>query len=167
MSTPPMPVPDSRAGAPRKPVIRWLMQQRWRMTRALTLGGQVCTIDGDGRLLLIRHGYRPGWHFPGGGVEKGECVRDAALRELLEETGVAARETPVLHGIFNNAAAFPGDHIVLYVLRAFEQVRVPKPGFEIAEYGFFAVDALPATTTGGTRRRIAEIVGGAVPSQDW
>ncbi len=145
---------------PRKPLLRWLMQKRWRMTRALTLGGQVCVIDSQGRVLLIRHGYRPGWHFPGGGVEKGENVRDAALRELDEEAGIVARETPRLHGIFNNDAAFYGDHVVLYVLRAYEQVRVPRPGFEIAEQGFYAPDALPAATTGGTRRRIVEVFSG-------
>jgi 8-oxo-dGTP pyrophosphatase MutT (NUDIX family) len=151
----------------RKPMIRWLMQQRWRITRALTLGGQVCVIDSEGRFLLIRHGYRPGWHFPGGGVEKGENVRDAAVRELEEETGIAARGVPVLHGLFNNHAAFPGDHIALYVLRSYEQVRMPKPGFEIAEQGFFAADSLPEGTIGGTRRRIAELTRQLPPAQLW
>ena len=141
----------------RRSAVRWLLQKRWRLTRALTLGGQVCVVRADGHVLLVRHGYRPGWHFPGGGVETGETVLDAALRELREETGVVARGTPVLHGIFNNVAAFPGDHIVLYVVRDFEQPRVPTAGLEIAEQGFFAIDALPPATTQGTRRRIAEI----------
>jgi 8-oxo-dGTP pyrophosphatase MutT (NUDIX family) len=145
----------------------WLMQQRWRMTRGLTLGGQVCAINKDGRVLLVRHGYRAGWHFPGGGVEVGESVRDAALRELEEETGVVAREEPRLHGIFSNHAAFPGDHIALFVLKAFQQVRPPRLGFEIAEVGFYAIDALPAETTAGTRRRIAEIAHGTAPQQAW
>ena len=110
---------------------------------------------------------RPGWHFPGGGVEIGETIREAAVRELEEETGIAAREEPVLHGVFNNGSAFPGDHIVVYVVRAFEQVRTPKFGFEIAELGFFAPDALPPATTAGTRRRVAEIVAGQPVAQLW
>jgi ADP-ribose pyrophosphatase YjhB (NUDIX family) len=151
----------------RKPVMRWLLQKRWRMSRGMTLGGQACVIDSAGRFLLIRHGYRPGWHFPGGGVEMGENVRDAAVRELEEEAGLAAREVPVLHGIFNNMAAFSGDHIVLYVVRTYERVRTPKPSFEIAEQGFFAADQLPVDTTGGTRRRIVELTTNAGPSQIW
>ena len=156
--------PHSRQ--PRSFVV-WLLQKRWRMSRGLTLGGQVCVIDAAGHVLLIRHGYRPGWHFPGGGVETGECVVDAALRELAEETGVLALGRPQLHGIFNHAAAFPGDHIVLYVLREYSQAQVPQPGYEIAEQRFFAPDALPAAINPGTRRRIAEISGGTGAAKVW
>jgi ADP-ribose pyrophosphatase YjhB (NUDIX family) len=145
----------------------WLMQQRWRFMRGLTLGGQVCVLDAAGGVLLVRHGYRPGWHFPGGGVEFGETVRDAALRELEEETGIVAREAPRLHGIFSNHQAFPGDHIAVFVVRAYAQVRAPKLGIEIAEIGFYPLSALPAETTQGTRRRLGEIENSIPPSQAW
>ncbi len=148
-------------------LVRWLMQKRWRMTRALTLGGQVCVIDAERRILLVRHGYRPGWHFPGGGVEVSENVRDAALRELDEEAGIEALELPRLHGIFNNTAVFPGDHVVVYVLERYRQARMPKIGLEIAELGFFPISDLPAGTTAATRRRIAEIMQGAMTRQEW
>ena len=156
------------APAPRRrSAVRWLLQKRWRLTRALTLGGQACVIRADGHVLLVRHGYRPGWHFPGGGVEKGETVVDAALRELREETGVIAHGAPQLHGIFNNSAFFPGDHVVLYVIRDFEQPRVPAASLEIAEQDFFASHTLPPETTPGTRRRIAEIFTGAPMVTHW
>ncbi len=143
------------------------MQKRWRMTRALTLGGQVCVVDDMGRVLLVRHGYRPGWHFPGGGVEFGESVADAALRELREETGIVATAPPALHGIFNHARTFPGDHVVLFVVRAFETTTASASAMEIAEQGFFALDAVPKDTNPGTLRRLGELFGGQPVVADW
>ena len=51
--------------------------------------GVVC-LRGD-EVLLIRRGTPPRqgqWSLPGGRIEPGEAVRNAALRELREETGV-------------------------------------------------------------------------------
>ena len=53
--------------------------------------GVVCIRDGQ--VLLIRRGTPPltgEWSLPGGRIEPGEPVRDAALRELMEETGIKA-----------------------------------------------------------------------------
>ena len=48
----------------------------------------------DGHVLLVRRANPPDaglWGFPGGKIERGETLHDAALRELKEETGVEAR----------------------------------------------------------------------------
>jgi ADP-ribose pyrophosphatase len=48
----------------------------------------------DGRILLVKRGSSPGkgfWAPPGGLVELGETVREAAEREILEETGITIR----------------------------------------------------------------------------
>lgn len=140
-----------------------LLQQYWRLTRGLTLGSQGVVIDAERRVLLVRHGYRPGWHFPGGGVEKDETIEEALARELEEEAGIVATERPEFFGLYAHFEEFPGDHIALFVVRHWQRVRTPEPNREIVEQGFFAADALPQGTSKGTRRRVAEILHGALP----
>jgi ADP-ribose pyrophosphatase YjhB (NUDIX family) len=127
------------------------------MTRPMTLGVRGVVIDGDERVLLVRHGYVSGWYFPGGGVEVGETCADALARELQEEARVALRGPPVLHGLFFNAKPSRRDHVAVYVIRDFAVLGERAPDWEIEEARFFPLDALPAETTAGTRARLAEI----------
>ena len=56
----------------------------------------------DGCVLLVRRKSEPDaglWGFPGGHVDYGENVRDAACRELLEETTVKAKAGRILTGL--------------------------------------------------------------------
>jgi ADP-ribose pyrophosphatase YjhB (NUDIX family) len=144
-----------------------LIQRYWRMTRALTLGVRGIVVDGEARVLLVRHTYTPGWHFPGGGVEFGETVDTALRRELVEEAGIALAGPPELLGIYANFDLFPGDHVLAFAVRAWEQARPLRPNREIAEAAFFASSSLPDGTTGGTRRRISELTGHSPVQAIW
>ncbi|MBI2718848.1 MAG: NUDIX domain-containing protein [Rhizobiales bacterium] len=148
-------------------MISKLVLQPWhRQTRAMTLGTRTAVIDGNTQVLLVRHSYAPGWSLPGGGVERGETLVEAAAREIGEEAGIVAEEEPRLHGIFLNEPQFPGDHVACFVLRRFRREK-RATSLEIAEARFFAVEDLPEGTTGGTRRRVAEIFDGAAPTSRW
>lgn len=148
-------------------IVTKLLQRYWRLTRSLTLGVQGALIDNEGRFLLVRHTYRPGWHFPGGGVEKHETTVSALSRELREEAAVLFEDEPTLFGLYANFLAFPNDHVALFVLRQWRQTHVPQPNAEIAEVGRYAPDQLPADTARATRQRIAEILGHVPRSPHW
>jgi 8-oxo-dGTP pyrophosphatase MutT (NUDIX family) len=143
------------------------LQRYWRFTRGLTMGAQGMVLDAGQRVLLVRHGYRPGWHMPGGGVEKHEAIAETLARELQEEVGIELTAKPELFGVYSHFDTFPADHIALFVVRDWRQTRVPLPNREIAEQRFFTVDDLPHDTTRGARRRIAEVLNGAPRSETW
>ena len=157
---------DEPTGLARKLVGR-LMHQYFRFARGLTLGVRAVVLDGEGRVFLVRHTYVGGWHFPGGGVEAGETMGDALARELMEEGNIAIEGTPQLHGMFFNNRATRRDHVGVYVIRDFTQGAPRGPDREIAEAGFFALDALPGGTTKATHARLSEIIEEAPPDPLW
>jgi ADP-ribose pyrophosphatase YjhB (NUDIX family) len=138
-----------------------------RIRRGLTLGAQGVVIDADNRVLLVRHSYRLGWFFPGGGVEWGETIETALVRELEEEVGVSLTEPAPLHGIFGNFVSFPGDHIAVFVVRHWRRNGEYRKLGEIAETGMFRLPDLPDETDMGTRARLKEIFDRAPIRARW
>jgi 8-oxo-dGTP pyrophosphatase MutT (NUDIX family) len=139
----------------------------WRLTRGATLGAQGVVIGENGSVLLVRHSYRPGWHFPGGGIEWRETAETALSRELMEEAGIIVKGRPQLHGLFANFAWLPSDHVALFVVREWERPVVPPPNNEILESRFFSRQALPADVAAAVPRRVSEIFDGAPKEPHW
>jgi ADP-ribose pyrophosphatase YjhB (NUDIX family) len=147
-------------------MIRRFLHLYWRMKRGMTLGVRGVVLQND-EVLLVRHGYTPGWHLPGGGVEPGETFVEALRKELLEEGNVRVKGEPQLHAIFQNRHASSRDHVAVYVVHDFDYGGPLPPTFEIKEARFFKLAALPDDTTAATRRRIAEVIEGRPAPEQW
>lgn len=144
-------------------VARFARVGRW----PLTIGVRIIVRDGDERVLLVRHTYAPGWHFPGGAVDRRETAVDAAVRELREEALIEASSPPRLVGVYLSTVNHKSDHIVLFEAGAWRSIAGKARPLEIAEARFFPLRDLPKGTTGGTRRRLAELMGQAQASATW
>jgi len=137
-----------------------------RLTRGMTLGVRGVAIDGEGRVLLVKHTYVMGWWLPGGGVDRGETTQAAVVREMREEAGLIATVPPRLISIHSNERYFRGDHVLVFAVDAFTLEDRTSHG-EIAEIGWFAPDALPEDAHRSTRARLAEIFGGIPTTEVW
>lgn len=133
----------------------------------MTLGVRVAIENSKGEFLLVRHTYVSGWYFPGGGVERGETLVDAAIKEVREETGINIRGSLSLFGAYFNKNASARDHVALYHLREDHDISGFGPNREIAEIGFFAEHSLPDDATKATRRRIEELRGRSPQINHW
>jgi 8-oxo-dGTP pyrophosphatase MutT (NUDIX family) len=128
--------------------------------RPVTYGVRVLLVK-DGRVLLVRHTYRSGWHLPGGGIKRNETVEEACRREAREETG-AELGTVDLVGIYSNLDDYVSGHNILFSCADF--TITGKPDREIAETHFFTLSDLPADMYPGHRRKIEEYLGGRISS---
>ncbi|UVC07106.1 NUDIX domain-containing protein [Rhizobium sp. TH2] len=134
--------------------------------KGMTMGVRAACFDDQGRIFLVRHSYIPGWHMPGGGVERRETVREALAKELREEGNLELTAPPQLLHIYFNRRTSKRDHVVFFRC----EVRQTAPRLrdrEIVEAGFFPLDALPAGTTSATYRRLKELAGEAAFDDLW
>ncbi len=111
------------------------------------IGANALVIE-QGNVLMGRRINTSGhdtWGFPGGHVEKGERLREAAIRELKEETGLVAEEIEFL-GIVNQPQNGQEKnhylHVNFVVTRHAGEVMNCEPD-RCAEWKWFPVDALP------------------------
>lgn len=106
----------------------------------------VALFDEKGQLLLQR---RPDgqWDLPGGHLEPGESLEEAAAREVWEETGLRVRNFELLgvasgkESVIERGGA--KNYYVTAIYRSCNYSGVLKAGEESLEVGFFGVDELP------------------------
>lgn len=100
----------------------------------------------DGQVLLVRRANPPDqgkWGFPGGKIERGETVAAAALRELAEETGLAARA----HEPFAVLDVIGDDHhYVLIAVLCRGALALPVAGDDALDARWFPVADVSAAS---------------------
>jgi len=123
--------------------------------------GVVC-LRGD-QVLLIRRGTPPmtgEWSLPGGRIEPGETAKDAALRELKEETGVDAYVAGLLDVvdaiIKNREGSLITRHYVLCDYLAIWTSGEPVAGDDAADARFFNLSDVPGLKLWDETRRIID-----------
>jgi ADP-ribose pyrophosphatase YjhB (NUDIX family) len=128
--------------------ISWLRRRVGHDRVLMNFAAGIIT-DADGRVLLQRRGDRERdvWGFPGGAVELGESVADAAIREVAEETGLRVEVVSLLGVYSNYPDEYPNGDRVQSISAVF-QCRVlggtlTADGDETLELGYFRLDALP------------------------
>jgi ADP-ribose pyrophosphatase YjhB (NUDIX family) len=118
--------------------------------------------EGD-RVLLQRRDDNGRWGLPGGGVDPGESVRTAIIREVREETGLDVEPVRLI-GVYSDPAnhqviTYPDGNVIHYVSAVFEcAIRggALACGAESLALEFFAPDALPEDTLPISRIRIVD-----------
>ncbi|HLO74891.1 MAG TPA: NUDIX hydrolase [Magnetospirillum sp.] len=110
----------------------------------------IAMVARDGRALLARRGKDGGtdpWGFPGGMIELGETVLEAAARELFEETGIRARPEAVVEVvdvILRDERGAVKTHYVLNAVRMTWEQGEPVAGSDAVDAGWFSLDQIAA-----------------------
>jgi ADP-ribose pyrophosphatase YjhB (NUDIX family) len=112
----------------------------------------------DGKVLLTKREDFEIWCLPSGGVEEGESVAEAAIRETKEETGVDVELTRLV-GIYSRLGGLPDVHAVLYEAKPIGGELRLQPG-ETIEVEYFSVDELPGKMAFAHKKRIADTFSG-------
>ncbi len=102
--------------------------------------------DSDGRLLTVRKRGAEAFMLPGGKPEPGEDSRQAVVREVHEELGVALSSDDLRRvGVFTTRAANEAGHQVVATIFTHTSVAVSEPAAEIEQIRWldWSVDALP------------------------
>jgi ADP-ribose pyrophosphatase YjhB (NUDIX family) len=116
----------------------------------------VAVID-DGKVLLTKREDFEVWCLPGGGVEEGESLAEAGIREVKEETGLDVELTRLV-GVYSRMGGNPHDvHAVLYAAKPIGGELKTQPN-ETIEVAYFPFDGLPDEMLFGHKKRISDAI---------
>ena len=131
-----------------------------------TLGVAIAILD-DNRILLIKREDFEVWALPGGGVETGESLAQAAVREAREETGLQVSLTRLV-GVYSRPHwDHGGDHVVLFAAVPIGGVLLQDADGEVLDARYFARHELPEALVPWHRQRIDDALDGVGGGVAW
>ena len=133
-------------------MLRSLLGSLWRYVHTLAgllfrhplVGVSIIGITPEGAIVLVRRRDDGNWALPGGLVDWGETLSQAATRELREETGFNLVQVIRLVGVYSDPHRDPRLHSVCVTIVA--EVRsagTPTDNLEISAVQPFPLEALP------------------------
>ena len=122
------------------------------------LGVTIAIVD-DGRVLLTKRSDFAVWCLPGGALEDGESLAQAAIRETLEETGLEIQLTRLIGTYSRPNWRAGGAHEVLFAAQPTGGVLLTETN-ETTDAGYFVRDSLPEPLLRWHYSRIADALDG-------
>jgi len=101
---------EKRSAAAR--LVTRMLHGYFAISRGMTLGVRAACYDDAGRIFLVRHSYVPGWHMPGGGVERRETALQRFRRNWGRGPPRIGRPGASLHA--NSHSLSRRDHVLFY-----------------------------------------------------
>lgn len=121
------------------------------------LAVNVAVIHQNKILLTQREDFET-WILPSGGVENGESLAQAALRETKEETGLDVELTGLV-GVYSRLSNMAPVHAILFTAKPVGGEIKCQEGETIA-VDWFDFDALPTPLSAGHEKRISDAISG-------
>jgi 8-oxo-dGTP pyrophosphatase MutT (NUDIX family) len=133
-----------------------LLAVGWFFRRPKTYGAHAFALTREGRLVLVKLWYAPGWRLPGGGRDESEAPVAAALRELREEIGMMSHGAvePVCE--LEEEVDFKRDTCSLIIVRDVEY-RPKRWSWEVEAVREASLDDLPSGLSPQARRWLSEV----------
>ena len=147
-------------------IIRAIAKKQQAWCGRITIGPRAIVLNADQQVLLVKHTYLADWYLPGGGVKRGESIKAAMVRELLEETGIVVQLSDLeLFDIYFHPDEGLSDHPIIFVIRNY--VMGHTFSYEIEKTGWFDYENLPDVVSPGTLRRLQEFFKQQPRTQLW
>lgn len=112
----------------------------------------------EGKILLTQREDFETWILPSGGVEDGESIAQAAIRETKEESGLDVELTRLV-GVYSRLSNMSPGYMVLFAAKPISGEIKCQEG-ETIDVKWFAFDEIPTPLSAGHKRRIEDAISG-------